>query len=301
MKIKHRVILLATITTGFGMRCSEQPTACRTNQGNISLQFKLLGLNITKDAESAKASGCTDGLHKECRFQNVLVRVLNSTREDTIASSDADINEQDSTFYCELKVPIGSNMLLEADVYEQFSDQSSFSPLGFRSWSGSHSPIVIDGVNPVTIEVEMFPVPISGRRVVLAYRSGMATNEKQLTLEISLLNLDFIKGVQLDIIYDNRFLGLPLTQVTARTEHFKIEAETLKQTSEQNYSIFRLLLFDERGSSILPIDENENSAPILFVNFSTAGAMPDAHAIRLQNAVVTDAKLKRYEVYLSRR
>jgi hypothetical protein len=264
----------------------------------ISLRLAFHGRLLSRPADLGKGAQ-TAAMQ---RVSRIVVRVFASA-EDTVALDSVVIalDPGQQTFRENLTAPTGTGRVVEADAFEEFFDEGENSFFAL-TWRGRKTGINVLRSDTVRATVDLFPVPIPGQRVILDVGDGSGTRGSTgNAVPIALANLDRIRGLQFDLLYNNDIVDPARFNPLGRIAGFNgIRAETVLDRTESRL-VYRVIIFDQSNppGEIAPVGrtlEPETIAQILFNVASGTGAATDT--LKLVSGVATTADLQNLEVFV---
>jgi len=291
---------LALFVIWAGWQCRENLSPLSPEPGApLALRLSFHGRLLSRSAELGKARTAAEVQ----RISRIEARVFASEGGAVLDSAIIPLGSEQFTFRADLTVPSGSGRVVEVDAFEEIDDDdkgnSFFSVL---AWRGRKTGITVVRRDTVRVAVQLFPVPIPGQRVVLEVGDGAGTRGSTGNpVTLALANLDRIRGLQFDLLYNNDLVTPARFDSLGRIIGFKgIRAEIVTDQTESRL-VYRVLIVDQSNppGEIAPVGrtlEPETIARILFNVASGTGAATDT--LRLVSAVATTASLQDLEVFV---
>jgi hypothetical protein len=214
--------------------------------------------------------------------------------EDTLAHTTIAIPAGDSTFMATLNVAAGKDRRI---VVEAWSDNTDVESL--LEYRGVESGLHIESGMEQRVAITLYPVAISGRRVVMIAGNGSGgPGSGRNPVPISLISADSLAALQLDVHASERDnpasfgllprdvvkdIGLPLQNLDSNV------------ITTANSPTLRVVLFDDAGRSLPPMEEPGRLFDVEFqVNPEvTAGTI---YRLWMSNFVIRDANNHPLEV-----
>jgi hypothetical protein len=254
---------------------------------------------LSRPAELGKTKSTTGAL----RISRLEARVFASEGGAVLDSVTIPLDSEQQTFRADLTVPTGTNRVIEVDAFEEIFDDSE-RRVTVLTCRGRATGITVLRRDTVRVAVQLFPVPIRGQRVVLDVGNGSgARSSTGNPVALALANLDQIRGLQFDLLYNNDLVTPARFNPLGRIAGFNgIRAETVADQTESRL-VYRVIIFDQGNppGEIAPVGrtlEPETIAQILFDVASGSGAATDT--LTLVSAVATTANLRQLEVMTRR-
>jgi len=283
-------ILIALLPVIFMTTCAKRSNPLLpTGSGNLGIQLSFKGRNITKADALGKLSSTLSGNQA---INKIVIRVLESVNGNTLALTEIDIQPGQESFAADLTVPTGENRIIEVEALEQFNNSSTI------TYRGRRDSIRVPVDSTITVSIEIFPIPIPDRRIVLYVGDGSGMPGSQGNrVGISLTNLNSVRGIQFDLIYNgNSFLPDTVDGSDIINSFSNIEARILDSGR------YRVLIFDQNSNppaEIPPVTDTLSPVPLvdilMNVNIQTSAGVTET--LRLENAVATDSNLNNLEVF----
>lgn len=282
--------------------CTNNPNT-PNDFGAINLNFNIVGHKISE------ANSLMKPLEWQA-FTRLIIEVFSSalvtdnlSNLESIAQLELQLSPNDTSFEGRLEVPAGEDQLLVAKLFQAnfLSPAEAVDVSETLTFCGRKKISVTAGAT-VEVNVDLYPVPIRGKRVVIHIGSiELKTNDALKFLPLSVANLDSLRGVQFDMYLDSRYLKLNSVQKTERTATF----------SDANFNYLasyndeaRILLFDKtEGAVLLPVEEAcvvPEPAVNLGISSSAEAEVADNRLIPLtiSRAIVTSTAFKTLEVWI---
>lgn len=283
-------ILIALLPVIFMTTCAKRSNPLLpTGSGHLGIQLSFKGRNITKADALGKLSSTLSGNQA---INKISIRVLESVNGNTLASTEIDIQPGQESFAADLTVPTGENRIIEVEALEQFNNSSTI------TYRGRRDSIRVPADSTITVAIEIFPIPIPDRRIVLYVGDGSGMPGSQGNqVPIFLTNLNSVRGIQFDLIYNgNSFLPNTVDGNDIINSFSNIEARILESGR------YRVLIFDQSSNppaEIPPVTDTLSPVPLvdilMNVNIQTSAGVTET--LRLENAVATDSNLNNLEVF----
>ncbi len=302
MKLRIISILTILILFEFMTSCSKVSDPYSPDQSaklNISLNFP----GRYTAGHSALGSSLNSYLAKNINavITKITIDVFDGTSSESIASADAVINIENRTFSAELDVPVGEERIVEVRIFESFAEASGVNLLDTNTWIGRESGVSIEPNITTNLEIDLYPLPVKGRRVVVQVSNGSGTQgSRGNPVEISISNLDNLRGVQFDLIYNRIILQPESVSVGQNLTNFRVDAEVLSTVIGGN-GVYRIIVFsDNNASAEIPVvDKADNFEPLLIVNFQVLNTGGGSSQLLIDdiNSVVTDSNYNLYQLF----
>jgi len=288
---------LALLVAFAGLQCHENSSPLSPRDGApVDLRLSFHGRLLSRPAAFGKARQTASGVQRISRLE---ARVFASEGGAVLDSVTIDLPQAQQTFRADLTVPIGTNRVVEVDAFEEFFDEGE-DVVFILTCRGRATGITVLRNDTVRVPVKLFPVPILGQRVVLDVSDGSGTRgSTDNPVALALANLDQIRGLQFDLLYNNDLVTPTRFNPLGRIAGFNgIRAETVTDQTESRL-VYRVLIFDQSNppGEIAPVGrtlEPETIAQILFNVASGTGAATDT--LKLISAVATTASLRKLDV-----
>ncbi len=290
---------LALLIAFAGLQCRENSSPLSPRDGvPVALRLSFHGRLLSRPAEFGRARQKPSGVQRISRLE---ARVFASEGGAVLDSVTISLDSEQQTFRADLTVPTGTNRVIEVDAFEEFFDKGE-ELISVLTCRGRATGITVLRRDTVRVSVQLFPVPIRGQRVVLDVGNGSgARGSTGNPVALALANLDQIRGLQFDLLYNNDLVTPAQFNPLGRIAGFNgIRAETVTDQTETRL-VYRVIIFDQSNQprEIAPVGrtlEPETIAQILFNVASGAGAATDT--LKLVSAVATTANLRQLEVFI---
>lgn len=298
--MRNKKILVLTLLFAFaGLQCQENSSPLSPRGGAIvALRLSFHGRLLSRPAEVVKTRPKASAVQRISRLE---VRVFASEGGAVLDSVTIPLDSEQQTFRADLTVPTGTNRVIEVDAFEEFFDKGE-DLVSVLTCRGRATGITVLRRDTVRVPVQLFPVPILGQRVVLDVSDGSGTRGSTGNpVALALANLDQIRGLQFDLLYNNDLVAPARFNPLGRIAGFNgIRAETVLDRTESRL-VYRVVIFDQSNppGEIAPVGrtlEPETIAQILFNVASGTGAATDT--LKLISAVATTASLRNLEVFV---
>ena len=287
------VVLLAHVQC----RQSSQPLAPEGAAVALRLSFRGHALNFPAELGKARQA-----LAKTLQVNRIVVRVFAGEEGAVLDSAIINLTSEQQTFRADLTVPTGPGRVVEADAFEDRSgDGKGENPISVLSWRGRKGGITVLRSDTVRVAVDLFPTPILGERVVLEVSDATGTrNTSGNAVAIALANLDVLRGLQFDLLYNNDILQPEQFNRLGRIANFNSIRAAIVPGQVQGRSIYRVVIFDQSNplgeiGLVARIEAPEKIADVLF-RVAAANAATDT--LKLVSGVATTATLLNLQVYV---
>lgn len=156
-------------------------------------------------------------------FEKIVIEVFemgqvtdNLTRNQPMCRTEIDIEPGSSTFEGTIEVPAGENRLFIGKLFEKPTQiiPGEQDTLSFISYCGRQAgvKIEIDRLNEVILQ--LYPVPIHGKRIVLWTWPITIKADKIPPVPIGIATLDTLRGIQFDVDFNPQVLQIQSIEKT---------------------------------------------------------------------------------------
>jgi len=216
--------------------------------GKVNLTFNFVGKEITQN-DLKKLSAA--------RFTRILIAAYQSgnfldprREEEPVTILEIELAPQATRFEGQLNLPAGSDWRLVVSLFEAV-DAEAILPgeiLEALSYTGRRDGITVLPEKVSEITINLFPVPIPNRRVVLwAGTTGSPTNLSEV-LPIGIATMDSLRGIQFDLEFN------PPVITTAAVNATELA---------KNFSDLHFNNLPGKGTRILLFDQTANQTPVV--------------------------------------
>lgn len=295
MKIKTFNILILLIFIAAG--CVKQPVTPPGNLGQIELKLNFHGEAITQPEFSKRTAAA--GAY----FSKMLIDIYETgTQTECLnevmpfLTTELEIDMATGTFAGEFEVPAGNDRLLRLRLYETALTGDSTQTLTYAGRRAGVE-IAVDQINE--IEMDLYPVPIKNKRIVLWVDPLQEIPDQSLlSVPVAVATADSLLGFQFDVEFIPADMEIEELQKTALSENFS--DIHFNPVSEQST---RVVIFDrtDRRNALQPTCD-VTAVPEPFVYLKTRSLDESVvgstnYSISLQNGVVNTIDFLPLEVW----
>jgi len=270
------------------------------DSGALGVRLLFHGRNITKLEDLTKIN---TNIAKSQAIDKIVIRVLASESGDTLSTTEVDIGPGDESFEVNIGVPVGEARVVEVDAFEtiiESADDPDDPTIGQNvlAWRGRETGINVQENDPILVDITLVPLPILGRRVVLYVGEGSgAIGSQSNPVDISIANLDNIRGIQFDLEFDESILFPEAVRRKAVIDGF---SDVIGERLDSN--TYRIIIFDQDSSfpaEISPVSDFLTKVQMVEVLFGIVEEASSGQSgkISLKKAVATDSNLNIFEVF----
>ncbi|MBN1350240.1 hypothetical protein JXJ21_12570 [candidate division KSB1 bacterium] len=301
-KILLLFILLFLVSISY-MSCDRQPTSPETT-GQVNLHFEIAGRQLNGNTYLMKPAHSFTRVVIEVYSSSDAVSV-SSIAQTPVARLEVALSASDTEFEGKLLVPAGEKQLLVAKLYENRgeSELTSIANDEVISFYGRQN-VTVEAGAVVEARIELLPAPIKNERVVIHVGSVEAQRDTSAKyLPISVANLDSIRGIQLDLIFETTpsMFSTISVRKTARSQAFSnIDFNVLNTEDFQ----VRILMYDRtEGAALLPLkDASASPGAVAELGFRIASSIQPVASptisVKAGSAFVTTDPMVPLEVWV---
>lgn len=281
----------------FALHCSKQANPLSTGkETQLDVQLSFVGSNISKNPILKKSDGLLSSKSSAGEIVAISVKVLDS--DLTVLNQEtASFDPETRTFESNIKAEAGTGKMVEVEVTEQINcGENTTTGL---TWYGQKNDVSIIADSTTTVAIDLYPLPVQGCRVVLFVDESSGTvGTSNNIVNISLANLDNLRGIQMDLLYDQNNFNPENAWGIIRCNGYKLESQKIEKPGQ---GVYRMILFDENKplDEIVPVTNPKGKGEdIVSVSFQIIGNdISGSETIDLKDAIVTTANYDTLQVY----
>jgi len=285
------------------INCANSPNA-PGKFGSLNLNFHITGHKISGNTSLVKST-------ESLSFSRIIIEVYpsgsaatdNVSARESIARLELELTPNDIEFEGSLEVPAGENHLVIVRLFQtDFSTPASTGDASEKLTFCGRKTISVAAGSTVEANIDLYPLPIRGRRVVIHIGSiEMKADASLKLLPVSVANLDSLRGIQFDMYLNSQYIKLNSTQKTERTAAFSdVNFNYLESYNDE----VRVIIFDRtKGAALLPIkDECAIPDPIVYLGISLSPETDVTNRISIpltiSRVIVTSTAFNPLEVWV---
>jgi hypothetical protein len=265
------------------MGCFEQSPTGANRPAGIALQLRVAKWALLQpDQEKAIARA-------SALAQITRVEVYVTLEDDTLAHASVPISPGAEEFSASLEVPAGENRRIIVEAWDDLgSEGGSVAGLILR---GIQTNVTIVAEEVQGVPLTLYPIPIAGRRVVLATgsASGVAGSSGN-WVPFTLVSADSLSGIQFDLNFDPAVISPQGVVPDAALPWSTVESNLIN-----NGQTLRVLMFDSNGGR-LPIFYDPATLANIDIRVHAEVAVGASSPLVISNALVLDANRAPLEV-----
>ncbi len=274
-------ILPAVVFFGLNlMGCFKQPTGAH-QPAALALQLRVAKWTLLEPEQEnalARASAAA---------QVTRVEIYVISENDTLARATEPIAAGAQQFSASLEVPAGEDRRVIVEAWDDAGVEST-AGLILR---GIQTQIDVVPEAVQVVPLTLYPVPLSGRRVVLALgsASGVPGSSSNL-MPLTLISADSLSGMQFDLNFDPAVISPQRLVPLAALPWNHAESNVVS-----NGQSLRILMFDGNGRR-LPVFYDPAALANVEIHVNSAAAAGARSPLVISNALILDAYRNPLEV-----